>query len=64
MGGYIHIPQELIDRAVAQIKQQVGAPKSLVWAIAFEDIANEIRQQCAKEQVNISGLDFEIENAA
>lgn len=63
MFGYVSIPQPLIDRAVAQIKEQVGTAPSLVWAIALENVADEIRQQCAKQQINISGLDFDIENA-
>jgi uncharacterized protein (UPF0210 family) len=63
MGGYLHFPQETLDRAVAQIKEQVGlnASSSLIWAIALEKIAEEIRNGCVKQQVEISGLDFEIE---
>lgn len=69
MLGYVSIPQENIDQAIAQVKaahqQAYGSePTSLVWALAYEAIASEIRTNLAKQQVEIAGLTFEVNHAA
>jgi hypothetical protein len=65
MFGYVTIPQELIDQAKQQVRelhqQRFGnLPVSLVWAIAYEALAEEIRKDLSKQQINVSGLDFEL----
>lgn len=65
MHGFLAFDQAIVDRAVDQIKQHhlqhYGAlPESLVWAIAFESLATEIRQKCTQQQIAKAGLEFEL----
>jgi hypothetical protein len=69
MHGFLAFDQEIIDRAIDQIKQRhlqhYGTlPESLVWAIAFETLAAQIRQNCTQHQIVKAGLDLELPTLA
>lgn len=60
---YLYLPQDKIDQAIEQIKQhhQGKLPTSLIWAAAYDKIAEEIRAQAIKAEVEVAGLTFEVD---